>query len=84
MDVDEESLRKDTYDYDSQIANPDPDITGMTNFYEALVYTDFVEEFDISQGLSSELYDKALQEVAAENPDDAIYQYLLDYHNERD
>ncbi len=84
VDVDEESLRKDTYDYDSQIANPDPDITGMTNFYEALVYTDFVEEFDISQGLSSELYDKALQEVAAENPDDAIYQYLLDYHNERD
>ena len=84
VDVDEGSLRKDTYDYDSQIANPDPDITGMTNFYDALVDTGFVNEFDISHGLSAELYDKALNAVAAEDPDDEVYKYLLDYHKERD
>lgn len=84
VDVDPESLRKDTYDYDSQIANPDPDILGMTNFYEALVYTDFVEEFEVAKGLSAELYDKALREVAAEDPDNEVYRYLLDYHAKRD
>lgn len=84
VDVEEDSLKKDTYEYDTQIANPDPDITGMKNFYDALVDTDFVEEFDISQGLSAELYDKALNAVAAESPDDEVYKYLLDYHKERD
>ena len=84
VDVEEDSLRKDTYDYDSQIANPDPDISGMKNFYDALVYTGFVEEFDISAGLSSELYDKALKAVAAESPDDDIYKYLLEYHKQKD
>ena len=84
VDVEEDSLRKDTYEYDKQIANPDPDITGMTNFYDALVYTGFVEEFDIAQGLSDELYDKALKAVAAEAPEDAVYQSLLDYHKQRD
>ena len=84
VDVEEEFLRKDTYDYDTQIANPDPDIKGMTDFYDALVYTDFVEEFDISAGLSAELYDKALTAVAAKAPDDPVYRYLLDYHGKRD
>jgi len=84
VDVELDSLKKDTYDYDSQIANPDPDILGMTNFYHALVDTGFTEEFDISQGLSAELYDKALNDIIAENPDDSIYQFLLDYHNRRD
>ena len=84
VDVEEDSLKKDTYEYDTQIANPDPDITGMKNFYDALVDTGFVEEFDISQGLSAELYDKALNDVAAEDPDDKVYKYLLDYHKERD
>ena len=84
VDVEEDSLRKDTYDYDTQIANPDPDIKGMTDFYDALVYTDFVEAFDISAGLSAELYDKALKQVASEAPDDAVYQELLRYHEQRD
>lgn len=84
VDVEEESLRKDTYEYDAQIANPDPDILGMQNFYDALLDMGFVSAFDLSQGVSAELYDKALRAVAAEAPEDAIYQYLLEYHEERD
>lgn len=84
VDVEEESLQKDTYEYDAQIANPDPDITGMTNFYEALADIGFVKEFDISGGLSAELYGRALNAVAAESPDDEVYKYLIEYHKERD
>ena len=84
VDVDKDSLKKDTYEYDSQIANPDPDIVGMTNFYDALLYTGFIEEFDISAGLSSELYDKALNDVLKEDPDNEVYKYLAEYHERRD
>ena len=84
VDVDKDSLKKDTYEYDSQIANPDPDILGMTNFYDALLYTGFIDEFDISAGLSSELYDKALSDVLKEEPDNEVYKYLAEYHERRD
>ncbi len=84
VDVDKDSLKKDTYEYDSQIANPDPDIVGMKNFYDALLDTGFIEEFDISAGLSSELYEKALGDVLKEDPDNEIYKYLADYNERRD
>lgn len=84
VDVDKESLKKDTYEYDSQIANPDPDIVGMNNFYDALLDTGFIKEFDISAGLSSELYDKALEDVLKEDPDNDVYKYLAEYHERRD
>ena len=84
VDVDKDSLKKDTYEYDSQIANPDPDIVGMKNFYDALLDTGFIEEFDISAGLSSELYEKALGDVLKEDPDNEIYKYLDDYNERRD
>lgn len=84
VDVDKESLKKDTYEYDSQIANPDPDIIGMNNFYDALLDTGFIKEFDISKGLSSELYDKALNDVLKEAPDNSVYKYLAEYHERRD
>ena len=84
VDVDKESLKKDTYEYDSQIANPDPDIVGMNNFYDALLDTGFIKEFDISKGLSSDLYDKALNDVLKEDPDNSVYKYLAEYHERRD
>lgn len=84
VDVDKGSLKKDTYEYDQQIANPDPDILGMNNFYDALLDLGFIEPFDISGGLSSELYSNALNDVLKEAPDDEVYQYLADYHERRD
>ena len=84
VDVDKDSLKKDTYEYDTQIANPDPDILGMNNFYDALIDIGFIEPFDISSGLSSELYSKALNDVLKESPDDEIYRSLAEYNERRD
>lgn len=84
VDVEKDSLKKDTYEYDSQIANPDPDILGMKNFYDALLDIGFIDEFDISSGISSELYAKALNDVVKEDPENEVYKYLNDYHERRD
>ena len=81
VDVDKDLLEADTYDYDEEIANPDPDIKNMTHFYEALVDLGFVDEFDISKSLTSDLYEQALNELIEENPDDAVYTSLVQYHN---
>ena len=56
----------------------------MNNFYDALLDTGFIKEFDISKGLSSELYDKALNDVLKEAPDNSVYKYLAEYHERRD
>ena len=80
VDVESELLDADTYDYDEEIANPDPDIKNMTSFYEALVDLELVEEFDIGKSLTSELYEEALDEIIKENPDDPIYEKLAEYH----
>ncbi len=81
VDVDKELLKADTYDYDEEIANPDPDIANMTSFYEALVDLDFVKQFDIEKSLTSDLYEQALNEIIEENPDDEVYKNLAEYHN---
>ena len=80
VDVDKELLKADTYEYDEEIANPDPDIGNMTNFYEALVDLGFVKEFDIQKSLTSDLYKEALDEILRENPDDPVYKSLESYH----
>jgi len=81
VDVEKELLAADTYDYDVEIANPDPDVANMTTFYKALVDLGFVNEFEVSKFLTSDLYEQALEELIKENPDDAVYSELKKYHD---
>lgn len=81
VDVEKDLLEADTYDYDVEIANPDPDVANMTTFYEALVDLGFVDEFEISKFLTSDLYEQALGELIKENPDDEVYSSLKSYHD---
>lgn len=82
VDVNKDSLEADTYNYDEEIANPDPDTNRIMAFYDALVDQQLIDEFDIEKSLSNELYEKALNSIIDEHPDDATYKKLEEYHNQ--
>ncbi len=82
VDVDKDLLKTDTYDYDEEIANPDPDIENMVSFYKALVDLGFVKEFDIEKSLTSDLYLDALNELLEETPNDEVYKSLKSYNQQ--
>ena len=80
VDVDEDLLLADTYKYDNEIANPDPDLKRMDVFYDSLVDLGFVKEFDIKPNYTAALYEQALNELVKENANDAVYKELYQYH----
>ena len=79
LDVDEEILAGEIYNH--SVNNPDPDRKKTETFYQAMDELGYIEHpVNITDYINSEIYEEALAELLAEDPDNAYYQYLQTYH----
>ncbi len=81
LDLDTDLLEEETYFH--SINNPDPDEAKTVTFYNAmkeLGYLDETPDFDITLSVNNEIYEKALDSLIAEDPDNEFYKSLAEYH----
>ena len=63
----------------------DPNVTGIVRFWKTMLKSDFVQsDKDITQFIDTKVYEKALQQVARENPGSAFWQKRLEIFARRD
>jgi len=76
--VDKKYLEKETYAPDAtMVCSPDPLRNSTIKFWNIMKQTGFIEsEEDIDKHINTEIYKKALDRVAGENPDNANYKEL--------
>lgn len=76
-DIDEEILDAEIYGYGHLGLSPNPDVKNTSEFYQAMVDIGYSEgNVDISNYIDASLYIEALDELLAEEPDNAVYQEL--------
>ncbi len=81
IDIDEEFIRTEVYGgYGA--SNPDPDKQGTAALKDSIVELGYTEDYDIDSLYNTAIYQNALAEILAENPDDAVYLELQEHFNE--
>ncbi|MBE6875300.1 MAG: transporter substrate-binding domain-containing protein [Ruminococcus sp.] len=81
IDIDEEFIRTEVYGgYGA--SNPDPDKQGTSALKDSIVELGYTEDYDIDSLYNTDIYQNALSEILAENPDDAVYLELQEHFNE--
>ncbi len=79
LDVDPALLEAEIYNH--SINNPDPDEQKTVTFYNAMKELGYIDkEIDITQNVNNAIYEKALSDLLAEEPDNAFLKGLDDYH----
>ena len=81
LDLDVELLEEETYFH--SINNPDPDEKKTVTFYNAmkeLGYLDDSSDIDITLSVNNEIYEKALDGLLSDDPDNSFYKGLKEYH----
>ena len=58
-------------------STPDPETKAVWIWYDALLSGGYIEEFDLESAINTDLYLQALQEIAAEEPEEPLWQELL-------
>lgn len=81
IDIDEEYIRTEVYGGYS-FSSPDPDKQGTLAFKELIVELGYTNDYDIEPFYNTKIYEKALDSLIAENPDDAVYQSLKEHFNQ--
>lgn len=77
MEIEEDLLVDQIYDYGHLGLNPNPDIKNTTEFYNAMVDIGYSEgNVDIADYIDASLYEEALAQLLEEDPDNEIYQSL--------
>lgn len=77
MEIDEDILTSQIYDYGHLGLNPNPDVKNITRFYNAMVEIGYAKGgVDFSQHVDASLYEEALDELLKEDPDNAVYKQL--------
>jgi len=63
----------------------DPNVAGIVRFWKTMIKSEFVtSDKDITQFIDTKIYEKALNQVAKENPNDAFWKKRLETFAERD
>ena len=78
VDIDPERIRFEVYGGNSD-SNPDPDKIATTQLKNQVVEAGYTKDYDIDKFYNTEIYQKALNSIINEFPDDAIYQSLKDH-----
>ena len=77
----DEQTSKEILVESGQTINLDPNKKGVIELYDVMVKQDLIEnEFDVSSYIDPSLYQKALQSLADENPDDEFFKKQLDLY----
>ena len=78
IDIDEEYINTEIYGgYGTSV--PDPDKKGTVALKDTIVELGYIEDYDIDSLYNIDVYQSALNSLIEENPDDAVYQALLDH-----
>jgi NitT/TauT family transport system substrate-binding protein len=65
--------------------NSDPNVTGIVRFWKTMIKSEFVtSDKDITQFIDTKVYEKALNRVVKENPNDPFWKKRLETFAERD
>lgn len=84
VEVDPDIIRQETYGVHIS-SYPDPDKKTVVEWKNHMVDLGFFDDFDIESGINTTLYKDALDEVIAENPDDAeFYEKMVTHYEEFD
>lgn len=77
MEIEDDVLTSQVYDYGHLGLNPSPDVKNITKFYEAMVEIGYAQGgIDFSEHVDASLYIEALDELLAEEPDNEVYKQL--------
>ncbi|MCC8162558.1 MAG: ABC transporter substrate-binding protein [Lachnospiraceae bacterium] len=78
LEIDEDTLRSQVYEYGHLGLNPNPDIKNTSEFFQAMVDIGYSEgNVDITDYIDASVYEDALNELLEEEPDNEIYLELL-------
>lgn len=78
IDIDEEYIQTEVYGgYGFSI--PDPDKKGTVELKQTIVDLGYTDDYDIESLYNTEIYQKALDSLVSENPDDSAYQSLKEH-----
>lgn len=81
IDIDEEFIKTEVYGGYS-FSNPDPDKKATLALKDTIVDLGYTKDFDISGLYNTEVYQKALDSLIAENPDDAVYKTMKEHFDQ--
>ncbi len=77
MEIEDDVLTSQVYDYGHLGLNPSPDVKNTTRFYEAMVEIGYAQGgIDFSEHIDPSLYIEALDELLEEEPDNVVYKQL--------
>ncbi len=81
IDIDEEYIRTEVYGgYGYSI--PDPDKKGTVELKNTIVELGYTTDYDIEKFYRTEIYQKALDSILNENPDDSVYKELKEHFDQ--
>lgn len=77
MEIEDDVLTSQVYDYGHLGLNPSPDVKNITKFYDAMVEIGYAQGgIDFSEHVDASLYIEALDELLEEEPDNEVYKQL--------
>lgn len=81
IDIEEDYIETEIYGgYGT--SNPDPDKKGTVELKQSIVNLGYTEDYDIEKLYNTEIYQKALESLSSENPDDSVYQSLKEHFDQ--
>ncbi len=83
MELEREEIDSQVYSYGHLGLSPNPDRKNSAEFYQAMVDVGYVDgNVDINDYIDTTVYEDALAELLEEDPDNEVYQALLEESNE--
>ncbi len=83
MEIEEEVLEDEVYNYGHLGLSPNPDKKNTAEFYDAMVEVGYADgAVNIEDYIDTSVYEDALNELLEEDPDNEVYQTLLEESNE--
>lgn len=73
IELDEETLRNQVYDYGHLGLSPNVDVKNTSKFYDAMVEIGYSKGSDISDNIDPSVFIDALDELLEEDPDNEVY-----------
>lgn len=78
IDIDEDYIRTEVYGGYAN-SSPDPDKQGTVTLKNTIVELGYTEDYDIEKYYNTDIYQSALESLAAANPEDSVYQSLQEH-----
>lgn len=81
IDIEEDFIDTEVYGGYS-FSSPDPDKQGTVTLKNTIVDLGYTKDYDIEKYYNTEVYQKALDSLLSENPDDTVYQELKEHFDQ--